>query len=111
MPSVYRNITPRAVADLVAGKSDTPPNSFVRDTALPGFAIRVGRTKSSYVIEGRSGRGGRVCRYTPMSDETTNRRYSRPNSSPTRNHHERCFTRNPEPGARPVLQSDRHSAG
>ena len=64
MPSVYRNITPRAVADLVAGKADTPPNSFVRDTALPGFAIRVGRTKSSYVIEGRSGRGGRVCRYT-----------------------------------------------
>src|SRR5512147_1175405 len=64
MPATFRNITPRVVAELARGNVSAPANTFVRDAALPGFAIRVGRTKSSFVVEGRTGRSGRVVRYT-----------------------------------------------
>lgn len=64
MPTRYLSITPAAVAKLVRGDPAAAPNTFVRDVSIPGFAVLIGRTKSSYVVEGRAGRYGRNVRMT-----------------------------------------------
>ena len=65
MPATFQNITARTVASCYGGgNANVKPNTFIRDAGLSGFAILIGRTKSSYVVEGRAGRGGRVVRYT-----------------------------------------------
>jgi integrase len=64
MPTTLQNVTARVVDRCVGGDPNAAPNTFIRDTSQSGFAILIGKTKSSYVVEGRAGRGGRVVRYT-----------------------------------------------
>jgi integrase len=64
MPTRSAVITERLAASLVHGDPNAEANTFIRDPSLIGFAIRVGARKSSYVVEGRAGRGGRFQRFT-----------------------------------------------
>jgi hypothetical protein len=53
MPLICRAITARTVADLTGGDRSVASNTYVRDSAQPGFANLLGRTRSSYVVEAR----------------------------------------------------------
>jgi integrase len=64
MPTTYLSITPRTADRLIGGDPSAASNTFIRDTGLPGFAIVVGRSKSSFVVEARAGRHGRNVRVT-----------------------------------------------
>lgn len=64
MPSTYASLTPTVERQYAKGHPAVAPNTFIRDTTIAGFAILVGRTKSSFVVEGRAGRTGRNVRVT-----------------------------------------------
>lgn len=64
MPSTYASLTPTVERQYAKGDPSIGPNTFVRDTTIAGFAILVGRTKASYIVEGRAGRTGRNIRVT-----------------------------------------------
>jgi hypothetical protein len=64
MPSIARRITELVVTETRRGDPQAKPNTFVRDTGLAGFAVLIGRTRSSYVVEARAGRTGRNVRIT-----------------------------------------------
>ena len=64
MPAIVRNITQRVADSVKGGDPSVALNTFIRDSALPGFAILIGRTKASYLVESRQGRGGKNVRYT-----------------------------------------------
>jgi hypothetical protein len=55
---------PRTADRPIGGDPSAASNTFIRDTGLPGFAIVVGRSKSSFVVEARAGRHGRNVRVT-----------------------------------------------
>ena len=63
MPTIERSITATVAESVRDGNPDSTGNTFIRDPCLPGFAIRVFRTRSTYVIEARAGRGGRSVRH------------------------------------------------
>jgi len=64
MPATYLSITQKTADRYAKGDPTAGPNTFVRDPGLAGFAILVGRTKSSFIVESRAGRYGRNVRVT-----------------------------------------------
>lgn len=61
MPAHFQRITEATVRALAGGKPNAGANEFIRDTSSP-LMIVVGRTSSSFAVEGRQGRRGRNVR-------------------------------------------------
>ncbi len=62
MPSTYRKITEAVATRYAAGDPSVGANTFIRDTVVAGYVIVIGRTRSTYAVEGRVGRAGRNVR-------------------------------------------------